>query len=126
MIARQWRGATTAADRAAYLEYLEATGLKEYRATLGNLGTLVLTRNDRGLTEFLLLSFWDNMESVRRFAGPEPEMAVFYPEDDRFLVERDLRVQHYEVATDQRKPGGAPQQAPSGLTEAVRFGLNAG
>ena len=25
------------------------------------------------------------------------EKAVFYPEDDRFLVERDLQVTHYEV-----------------------------
>jgi heme-degrading monooxygenase HmoA len=102
MIARQWRGATRMADRAAYLEYLEATGLKEYRATPGNRGTLVLTREVRGLAEFLLLSYWDSMESVGGFAGPEPGKAVFYPEDDRFLVERDLEVQHFEVAVDQR------------------------
>ena len=66
------------------------------------MGTLVLTRQTRGLTEFVLLSFWDGMESVGRFAGPEPDKAVFYPEDDRFLVERDLEVQHYEVKSDSR------------------------
>lgn len=39
------------------------------------------------------------MESVRDFAGPEPERAVFYPEDDAFLVERENSVAHYEVLT---------------------------
>jgi hypothetical protein len=28
-----------------------------------------------------------------------PEVAVFYPEDDRFLVERETVVTHYEVET---------------------------
>jgi hypothetical protein len=37
------------------------------------------------------------MEAVRRFAGDEPERAVFYPEDERFLIERDERVEHFEV-----------------------------
>jgi hypothetical protein len=35
---------------------------------------------------------------VQRFAGENPEQAVFYPEDDRFLVDRDLTSTHYEVA----------------------------
>jgi hypothetical protein len=35
---------------------------------------------------------------VARFAGPDVERAVFYPEDDRFLVDRDETVAHYEVA----------------------------
>jgi hypothetical protein len=45
-----------------------------------------------------MFTLWDSMEAVKAFAGPEPETAVFYPEDDRFLVERDLRSTHYEVA----------------------------
>jgi hypothetical protein len=40
---------------------------------------------------------WDSMESVTAFAGDQPEIAVFYPEDDRYLVERDETVTHYEV-----------------------------
>ncbi len=34
---------------------------------------------------------------MRRFAGPEPDVAVFYPEDDAFLVERETRVTHWLV-----------------------------
>ncbi|WP_329091765.1 MULTISPECIES: hypothetical protein [unclassified Streptosporangium] len=38
-------------------------------------------------------------ESGRRasYAGDDPSRAVFYDEDDRFLVERELTVTHHEV-----------------------------
>jgi heme-degrading monooxygenase HmoA len=97
MIARTWRGATAASDADRYLAYLQQTGLAEYAATPGNRGVLALRRIAGGQAEFLLISFWDGMEAVRRFAGPGVDRAVFYPEDDRFLVARDLDVHHYEV-----------------------------
>jgi hypothetical protein len=37
------------------------------------------------------------MDAVRAFAGDDPERAVFYPEDDRFLVDRELTVSHYTI-----------------------------
>jgi hypothetical protein len=40
---------------------------------------------------------WDSMEAIEAFAGEDPDVAVFYPEDDRFLVERDEFVSHYVV-----------------------------
>ena len=40
------------------------------------------------------------MDAIRAFAGPEPEKAVFYPEDDKFLIERGPRVLHYEVLSE--------------------------
>lgn len=98
MIARLWSGAVRQEDGERYLEYLEETGIAEYRSTEGNRGVMVLRRDRGGRMEFLLISLWDSMEAVRRFAGPEPERAVFYPEDDRFLVQRAETVEHYDVA----------------------------
>lgn len=97
MIARTWRGATSTTDADSYLAYLQATGLAAYAATPGNGGVLALRRMDRGRAEFLLISFWKDEESIRRFAGEDIHRAVFYPEDDRYLVDRDLSVHHYEV-----------------------------
>jgi heme-degrading monooxygenase HmoA len=97
MIARIWRGATRAQDADSYLEYLHATGSPPYVATPGNQGVLALRRVEGDRAEFLLVTFWDSPEAIRRFAGDHPEQAVFYPEDDRFLVERGERVNHYEV-----------------------------
>ena len=100
MIARTWRGATNAEDAETYLEYLHQTGFAEYRKIEGNRGVLGLRRivNDRA--EFLLVSLWDSEEAIRRFAGEDIDQAVFYPEDERFLVERDDHVSHYEVVYD--------------------------
>lgn len=39
---------------------------------------------------------WESLDDVRAFAGDELERAVFFPEDGRYLVERDLAVTHYE------------------------------
>ncbi len=100
MIARTWRGATRVADAEAYLEYLLQTGLTEYRKTPGNRGVLGLRRMVNHRAEFFLVSLWESEESIRQFAGDDIEKAVFYPEDDRFLVERDNHVSHYEVVFD--------------------------
>jgi heme-degrading monooxygenase HmoA len=97
VIARTWRGAVRAQDADAYLEYLEATGLKEYRETPGNRGVFALRRIVDDRCEYLLLTLWDSIEAVHRFAGDDVETAVFYPEDDRFLVDRDLTSTHYDV-----------------------------
>jgi heme-degrading monooxygenase HmoA len=98
MIARIWAGATRAADGDAYLDYLHATGFPEYRATPGNRGVLALRRVVGDRAEFVLLSLWDSEEAIRRFAGDDIEQAVFYPEDERVLIDRGERVRHYEVA----------------------------
>ena len=97
MIARIWRGAVTEADADAYLEYLRETGIREYRDTPGNRGVYVLRRLVAGRAEFVLISLWESMEAVAAFAGDDVTEAVFYPEDERFLVDRDLEVDHFDV-----------------------------
>jgi heme-degrading monooxygenase HmoA len=97
IVARLWRGSTRAEDGDRYLEYLRATGLAEYARTPGHRETITLRRVRDERAEFLLLTLWDSMEAVRAFAGADPERAIFYPEDERFLVECDERVAHFEV-----------------------------
>jgi heme-degrading monooxygenase HmoA len=100
MIARTWRGATRAKDAEGYLQYLHRTGFAEYRKIAGNRGVLGLRRMVNDRAEFLLVSLWDSEDAIRQFAGSDIEQAVFYPEDERFLVERDNHVSHYEVVFD--------------------------
>jgi heme-degrading monooxygenase HmoA len=97
MIARMWRGVVRRDDADAYVEYIVDTGMAEYRATPGNQGAWMLRRDDGDRSEIVTFSLWDSRDSIRAFAGEDIDQAVFYPEDDRFLIERDLAVQHYEV-----------------------------
>lgn len=97
-VARIWRGVIRTEDRDAYAAYLAETGIKEYRQTPGNQGAYMLTRDlGGGRTEILTLSFWPSLDSIQAFAGDDISLAVFYPEDDRYLLERDLTVTHHEV-----------------------------
>lgn len=84
-------------DAPAYTDYIASTGMAEYRSTPGNQGAWMLRRDDGDRSEIITFSFWDSTESIRAFAGDDIDQAVFYPEDDRFLIERDLRVRHYDV-----------------------------
>lgn len=97
MIARVWRGWTRAEDGDAYVSYLQETGMPGYRRTTGNQGAYILRRDQGSRTEFVTLSFWESMDAVRQFAGDDASQAVFYPEDDRFLVDREATVSHFEL-----------------------------
>jgi len=97
VIARIWRGAVRNQDADEYVAYVRATGVEQYRSTPGNLGAWILNRQIGDRTEILTFSLWEDMDAVKAFAGDEPSLAVYYPEDDRFLVERSSTVDHYQV-----------------------------
>lgn len=99
MIARVWRGTVAAADGDDYGRYLEETGIAEYRATPGNRAVHVLRRDVGDRTEFVLVTMWDSIDAIAAFAGDDIEAAVYYDEDDRYLVDRGPRVEHYTVTT---------------------------
>ena len=103
MIARIWRGAVAQADGDDYARYMKQTGVAGYVSTPGNRGVWMLRRDVDDKTEFLMFTLWDSMQAIETFAGSKPEVAVFYPQDDRFLVERETVVSHFEVET-QAKP----------------------
>jgi heme-degrading monooxygenase HmoA len=97
MIARVWRGVVRREDAGEYANYINRTGMAEYRSTPGNQGAWMLRRDDGDRSEIMTFSLWDSRDSIRAFAGEDIEQAVFYPEDDHFLIERDLSVRHYDV-----------------------------
>jgi len=97
MIARIWRGATRASDAEVYEAYVQETGIAHYKQTPGNLGAWLLTRIVGDRCEFIALSHWESREAIAAFAGADINKAVYYPEDDRYLIERADEVEHYEI-----------------------------
>ena len=96
-VARVWTGAVRREDGDAYAAYMQGTGVAGYVATPGNIATLMLRRDGHDRCEFVMITLWESMDAVMGFAGDPPDAAVFYAEDDRFLVARDLTARHYEV-----------------------------
>jgi heme-degrading monooxygenase HmoA len=97
VIARIWRGCVRATDADEYEAYMRRVALPGYRDVPGNRGGYMLRRTVGQLEEFCMVTVWESMDAIRAFAGDDPEVAVFYPADDRFLVTRDDRVAHYSV-----------------------------
>jgi hypothetical protein len=89
MIARIWKGAVRTSDGDAYADYIHRTGVAGYTATPGNRGVWMLRRDVADRTEFVMFTLWESLDA----------------EDDRYLVERDLRTSHYEVVDDSPESG---------------------
>ena len=97
MLARTWSGRTPREKADAYFEFLKESGIKDYLATPGNRGVLVLNRPLGDEVEFLLISFWESEAAIRAFAGEDMTRARYYPEDEAFLLNFSPTVDHYQV-----------------------------
>jgi len=62
---------------------------------------VILLRRDRGdLVELQVLTRWESMDAIRKFASDDPELAVVEAEAQAVLVEFDRRVTHLDVVFD--------------------------
>jgi heme-degrading monooxygenase HmoA len=97
MIARIWHGKTSVANFEAYTEFLKKVAVPDYKKTVGFKSLIFLRQIKNSEGHFKLLTFWENLEVVKNFAGQDFEKAKYYPEDDNFLLEFEEKVEHYEV-----------------------------
>lgn len=97
MIARLWFGSTRSEDADAYVDYLKRTGVATHLATPGNRGSLVLRRRRQDRAEFIVLSLWESEEAIARFAGEQIGRAIYFPQDERYLIERRDEIDHFEI-----------------------------
>ena len=101
MICRMWHGRTPRAKADEYADFLRQRAIPDYRSTAGNLSATVLRRDEGDVSHFITETFWQDEESIRAFAGDDPVVAKYYPEDASFLLEFEPRVRHFTVvATD--------------------------
>ena len=100
MITRVWRG-WTPADRAhEYERHYRSEGLPVLRGVWRDRGRVSAGRTTGDETEFVSLTFFDDLDAVRSFAGADYETAVVAGEAREVLVRFDERVGHYETAVD--------------------------
>lgn len=97
MIARIWHGRTKSTDSQNYLDYLFTSGIPAYRATPGNKGAWVLRRIEGAVAHFITLSFWESRDAIVAFAGADIEVARYFDEDKKYLLDFEPNVTHYEL-----------------------------
>jgi heme-degrading monooxygenase HmoA len=97
VIARVWKGRTAPEHAEAYGDFLRRTAYPDYGHVPGNRGWILLRRDDAGAVEFTLVSFWDSMDSVRRYAGVDAAQPKYYAEDRKYLLELPAAAEHLEV-----------------------------
>src|SRR5690242_15688930 len=97
MISRMWHGMVPTEKAKAYREFLNARAIPDYRSVKGNISVHILERTEGDTTHFITLTFWENLEAIKAFAGEEVEMAQYYEEDKDFLLEFEPWVVHHEV-----------------------------
>lgn len=98
VVLRKWTGRIRTKDQEKYAHYVITTGLKDYAIVKGNLGYQLMFRAlGDGTSKVTTLSWWSSMDSIREFTGGEEEIARYYPEDDKFLLDKPKYVEHYQV-----------------------------
>jgi heme-degrading monooxygenase HmoA len=92
-----WQGRVPTSRAKAYREFLNSRAIPDYRSVKGNLSVHILERTEADITHFITLTFWEDMDSIKAFAGEDAEKAKYYKEDSDFLLEFEPTVVHYEV-----------------------------
>jgi hypothetical protein len=104
MICRLWHGWTTTANADAYESYLREELYPRLGRELGNHGYLghhVLRRALRDEVEFVTLTWFDSLESVRGFAGDDYETPVITGTAAKLLAHHDAKAGHFDLAASE-------------------------
>jgi heme-degrading monooxygenase HmoA len=97
MIARLWRGQATPRKADVYQDHFEHAVCPALAEIAGNRGAWLLRCEVDGRVEFLAVTLWDSVDSIRAFAGDDVEAAHVEPEGRAALETFDDFAQHYEV-----------------------------
>ncbi len=68
----------------------------------------------------MAVSWWSSRADITGFAGQNIDVAVFYPEDDDYLIDRETTVTHYDVVRTLLPPSSASVVDSEGLERRYR------
>jgi heme-degrading monooxygenase HmoA len=104
MIARHWRGWTDVQNADAYETLLKDKVLPGLKSIEGYRGGYIFRGDGPEEAEFVVVNFFDSLESVKQFAGADYNIPVFEPEARRLLRRIESVAMHYEVRTSTVPP----------------------
>ena len=90
-IARIWRGCTARSRADEYERYLYEHGIRPLEEKA--LGVQLLREDREDESEFITISYWENVQAMSRFAGKDPTRIHHLERDAEFLLELPKAVQ---------------------------------
>lgn len=96
-IMRLWHGEVAIQKADEYEKFMVDRAAPDYASVDGLLKLYFQRRDKDDIAHFLLVTIWDSLESIKKFAGVRPELAKYYPQDDDFLLKKEKHTSMYEV-----------------------------
>jgi heme-degrading monooxygenase HmoA len=107
MIARVWHGWTSGGNADAYERHLRTRVFPGIHRVQGYKGAHLFRRPDGEEVEFIAITYFESIEAVRGFAGPDYGLAVISEEAGRLLSRYHQRAEHYTIVLG---PGAVPEK----------------
>ena len=96
MIARFWTAKIAQAHAHIYADHLKSQVLTTVRKVDGYIGTKLLERDTGDGVEIVVITLWQSLDSIRKFAGSDLEKAVVSEDVVSLFLQYDRRVRHYK------------------------------
>ncbi len=97
MISRQWRCLAHPNRAQDYVKHLRTETFPTMRNIPGFVDASLVSRPLGAGVEFLVVTRWDSLDSIAKFAGSDPEAAVVPAKAAEMMIEYDRRARHFEV-----------------------------
>lgn len=97
MISRQWTGLAKKEAANDYIAHLKNDTFRKLGTIPGFISASILKRELKDGVEFLIITEWDSIDAIRRFAGDNPETAVVPEPVRQMMIRYDQTVRHYEI-----------------------------
>jgi heme-degrading monooxygenase HmoA len=99
MIARVWHGATKPEHADSYESMLKPELLPGLSKVAGYRGSYFLRRDLGHEIEFVTIIFWESLDALKAFAGPDYEISIIPEERRQYLSRHEEKAAHYEVVS---------------------------
>jgi heme-degrading monooxygenase HmoA len=96
-IARIWHGSTPSNMTEEYISLAKSNCVANCEATPGNLGVTFFHETEGEMTHHTFISYWQDLDAVKRFAGEDYQKPRFFAGEERFLVKSDAVVEHRDM-----------------------------
>ncbi len=100
MIVRRFTAIVTKENAPKYYAFFRDTLTPELKKIEGHAGAIVLSESNRDTVDITVLTFWESLEAIRRFAGETPNVAVVEPEARALLRSYNEEVSQHVVEVD--------------------------